>query len=439
MIPSRPSVRFDSRVVIQIILARPRLAVSPRGEDARGRRSPQSHALTRRHCERMLCTRTACTPSYARSSLAPGSAPGALFHRAPLGQRSRIIHPSRRTLFMPGNPPPRVGPSAKSQKRLRADVRGGDSRFKRRVDEVYAEKPTLELWHDLSARLKSEDILPARWRDASVQHVTTQNVEMNALIGDKIFGTALMSELVENKLVKDVGEATRQYSQLASNAVMSKLVSEVLPHHVENNREAETHSAGTLIEAAVYMVNQMAGGPQAIKQLARWFVWHVVISGVMDGTIANPKGLIIELNGKTSSERDRTTPDHEPEFEARCIWPAENHIHETRARGRSKAAAEEGAAREMLELYGHDIYNAPSQNSKKEKTKKDLKKENAYGQLLTLGGVCSCNIISAVNEQPQFVATAELGGESCVAEASTKKQAMRLASQQLLESMGEYD
>ena len=41
--------------------------------------------------------------------------------------------------------------------------------------------------------------------------------------------------------------------------------------------------------------------------------------------------------------------------------------------GRSKAAAEEGAAREMLELYGHDIYNAPSQNSKKEKTKKDLK------------------------------------------------------------------
>ena len=54
-------------------------------------------------------------------------------------------------------------------------------------------------------------------------------------------------------------------------------------------------------------------------------------------------------------------------------------------------------------------------------------------------GVCSCNMISAVNEQPQFVATAELGGESCVAEASTKKQAMRLASQQLLESMGEYD
>ena len=110
---------------------------------------------------------------------------------------------------------------------------------------------------------------------------------------------------------------------------MSKLVSEVLPHHVENNREVETHSAGTLIEAAVYMVNQMAGGPQAIKQLAEMVcVASAVISGVMDGTIANPKGLIIELNGKTSSERDRTTPDHEPEFEARCIWPAENHIHE---------------------------------------------------------------------------------------------------------------
>jgi len=390
----------------------------------------------------MLNTRTVRAPSFVRSSLSPGSAPGAptpAFHRAPLGQRSRSILPARRTLFMTGIPPPRVGPSAKSQKRLRADVRGGDARFKRRIDEVYSEKPTLELWHDLSSRLKAEDILPARWRDVSVQHVNTQNVEMNALIGDKIFGTALLNELIVNKLVKDVGEATRRYSQLASNAMMSKLVSEVLPHHVENNREAEIHSAGTLIEAAVYMVNQMAGGPQAIQQLARWFVWHVVINGVMDGTIANPKGLIIELNGKTSSERDRTTPDHEPEFEARCVWPAENHIHETRARGRSKAAAEEGAAREMLELYGHDIYNAPSQNHKKEKTKKDLKKENAYGQLLTLGGRCNCNMVSAKNEQPLFVATAELGSESCVAEASTKKQAMRLASQQVLESLGEYD
>jgi len=340
---------------------------------------------------------------------------------------------------MPGIPPPRVGPSAKSQRRLRADVRGGDARFKRRIDEAYSEKPTLELWHDLSSRLKAEDILPARWRDVSVQHVTTQNVEMNALIGDKIFGTALLTELIVNKLVTDVGEATRRYSQLASNAMMAKLVSEVLPHHVENNREAEIHSAGTLIEAAVYMVNQMAGGPQAIQQLARWFVWHVVINGVMDGTIANPKGLIIELNGKTSSERDHTTPDHEPEFEARCVWPAKNHIHETRARGRSKTAAEEGAAREMLELYGHDIYNAPSQNHEKQKTIKDLKKENAYGQLLTLGGRCNCNMVSEKNKQPLFVATAELGSETCVAEASTKKQAMRLASQQVLESLGEYD
>ena len=105
-----------------------------------------------------------------------------------------------------------------------------------------------------------------RSRDVAAQHVTTQNGATTALLGAKRFGPALMSELGENKWVPDGGEATRQYSQLASNAVMSKLVSEVLPHHVENNREAETHSAGTLIEAAVYMVNQMAGGPQAIKQ-----------------------------------------------------------------------------------------------------------------------------------------------------------------------------
>ena len=91
---------------------------------------------------------------------------------------------------MGGAPPPRLGPSAKSQKRLKLDVFGGDQWFKRKCEDAYREKPSLELWHDLSSRLIEADIVPTRLRDVTQQHVSTSDVEMHALIGDKIFVAA---------------------------------------------------------------------------------------------------------------------------------------------------------------------------------------------------------------------------------------------------------
>jgi len=343
---------------------------------------------------------------------------------------------------MVGAPPPRSGPSARSQKRLRTDVCGGDARFQRRIEALYPEPPGLEIWFELSGRLVANDILPSRLRDVNLQHVSTNEVEMRALIGDKIFGAALLEELVLTGLVQGTGEATRQYSLVASNASMAQFVAEVLPLHVEGGREAEEHSAGTLIEAAVYMVNQMPGGQQAIKQLARWFVYNVVVRGRKQGTIANPKGLILELNGKTMSERIPGTPDHAPEFAARCIWPAQNPIHETKAIGRSKTTAEAAAAKEMLDIFGHDIYNAEPQEPAKLREKKDARLANAYGELLTLGGFLvggDAVLVSAPGETPRFVATMRYGREETRAEGPTKSIAKRDASRQLLELIGEYD
>ena len=345
---------------------------------------------------------------------------------------------------MGGAPPPRLGPSAKSQKRLKLDAFGGDQRFKRKCEDVYREKPSLELWHDLSSRLIEADIVPTRLRDVTQQHVSTSDVEMHALIGDKIFGAALLEEIVGNRLCKDTGEATRQYSEVASNASMAQLVSECLPQHVQGGREVEEHSAGTLVEAAVYMVNQMAGGPQAVQQLAKWFVYNVVVEGKKQRRFTNPKGLIIELNGHTMSHRIEGTADHEPAFQARCVWPKEaprEQQRETTAIGKSKKEAEANAAKEMLEIYGHEIYNAPAQESAKLKEKKDLKMENAYGHLLTLGGVLvgECINTASTNETARYVATVRLGNDEARAEATSKKQAIRLASQQILEANGEYD
>ena len=95
----------------------------------------------------------------------------------------------------------------------------------------------------------------------------------------------------------------------------------------------------------------------------------------------------------------------------------------------------------MLEIYGHEIYNAPAQESAKLKEKKDLKMENAYGHLLTLGGVLvgECINTASTNETARYVATVRLGNDETRAEATSKKQAIRLASQQILEATGEYD
>ena len=343
---------------------------------------------------------------------------------------------------MTGAPPPRTGPSARSQKRLRVDVCGGDARFKRRVEMLYPEPPGLEIWLELSGRLMANDIVPTRLRDVNLHHVCTNEVEMRALIGDKILGAALLEELVWTGLVLDTGEATRQYSLVASNASMAQFAAEVLPSHVEGGRDVEEHSAGTLIEAAVYMVNQMPGGQQAIKQLARWFVYNVVVHGRKQGTIANPKGLILELNGATMSQRIPGTPDHAPEFAGRCVWPAQNPIHETKAVGKSRTTAEAAAAKEMLDMYGHDIYNAEPQEPKKVKEKREARLANAYGQLLTLGGFLVGNdavLVSAPGEVPRFVATMRYGRHETRAEGPTKSIAKRDASRQLLELLGEYE
>ena len=96
----------------------------------------------------------------------------------------------------------------------------------------------------------------------------------------------------------------------------------------------------------------------------------------------------------------------------------------------------------MLELYGHEIHNAPPQEPAKEKEKKDAKLANAFGHLLTLGGIIvggDAVLISEPGDPPRFVATMRYGNEEARAEASTKSDAKRNASRQLLELIGEYD
>lgn len=346
-------------------------------------------------------------------------------------------------------PTTQTGPSSKSQLKLKMESRGESIAWKRKADKLYSgEEPKLDLWLKLSQALIDEDIVPARLRGLNQHHVCTTRVELDALVGDKILGAALMKKLVESELCQDTGQATKFFSKVASNAVFLEYLHEILPARIiedQLNCTLESHSAGTTIEAAVYHVNKVVGGEQAIEQLANWLVYKVVVKGTEAGMINNPKGLLIENFGHTESVRIEGTPDHAPEYEATARWPRDVNPPwrpdepqlVKKAKGTSKKDAESKAALILLKAHYAEITTAPPMQPK---TKFEARMENAVGHLITLGG--SCVSVTQVNEgevPPLFVAIMQYGQQTASASASTKKQAQRLAAQQLLETAGEYN
>lgn len=342
-----------------------------------------------------------------------------------------------------------TGPSAKSQYKLKMESRGESQAWKRKAEKMFADgEPPLDLWHDRSQALIDNDIIPARLRGVNQHHVSTVQVEMHALVGDKILGAALMEVLVNSGLCVDTGQVTKFYSNVSSNAVFLRYLHDILPARImedQINGNMEAHSAGTTIEAAVYKVNGYAGGPQAVEQLAKWLVYKVVFQGTQSGEISNPKGLLLENYGDVDSKRIEGTPDHAPEFIATARWPRENcpawrpdePQRVTQAKGTSKKNAEASAALVILKQYEHEIINAPPMQPKE---KLELKMENAVGHLYTLGGICeSTTEIKDGDGPPLHVAVMRFGQQTASAQATTKKHAMRLAAQQLLEAAGEYD
>ena len=94
-----------------------------------------------------------------------------------------------------------TGPSAKSQYKLKMESRGESQAWKRKAEKMFADgEPPLDLWHDRSQALIDNDIIPARLRGVNQHHVSTVQVEMHALVGDKILGAALMEVLVNSGL-----------------------------------------------------------------------------------------------------------------------------------------------------------------------------------------------------------------------------------------------
>ena len=113
--------------------------------------------------------------------------------------------------------------------------------------------------------------------------------------------------------------------------------------------------------------------------------------------------------------------------------------------GKSKKAAEAQAALLLLTDYGHIIksVDAGDEDESARAEKKRARLENAFGEAKTFGAhLVSCENVRGSGQPPLFVAMMRLASHACtlefVAEADTKKQAVRAASQQLLAAIGKY-
>ena len=359
-----------------------------------------------------------------------------------------------------GDPPPRTGPSAKSQRRLSDDFRGGAHAFRRRVQEVYGDdEPALNEWHDLCGRLVDNGLLPTRLCELSLTESSSRDVELRALIGMQIVGRYELEEMFTNKLVATTGEAQRFFSDIASAQTFTDLCPKLFPYRDPNSAERRgawtqekerANAASTIIAAAAYDVSRLRGGESALKQLAKFLCFSALAQRRMTAQqIANPKGLLLELNGETISERVPGTADHEPVFAAEAIWPAktsgEPPKFQRQALGKSKKAAEAQAALLLLTDYGHIIksVDAGDEDESARAEKKRARLENAFGEAKTSGAhLVSCENVRGSGQPPLFVAMMRLASHACtlefVAEADTKKQAVRAASQQLLAAVGKY-
>jgi hypothetical protein len=343
---------------------------------------------------------------------------------------------------------------------LSDDFRGGAHAFRRRVQEVYGDdEPALNEWHDLCGRLVDNGLLPTRLCELSLTESSSRDVELRALIGMQIVGRYVLEEMFTNKLVATTGEAQRFFSDIASAQTFTDLCPKLFPYRDPNSAERRgawtqekerANAASTIIAAAAYDVSRLRGGESALKQLAKFLCFSALAQRRMTAQqIANPKGLLLELNGETISERVPGTADHEPVFAAEAIWPAktsgEPPKFQRQALGKSKKAAEAQASLLLLTDYGHIIksVDAGDEDESARAEKKRARLENAFGEAKTFGAhLVSCENVRGSGQPPLFVAMMRLASHArtleFVAEADTKKQAVRAASQQLLAAIGKY-
>ena len=220
--------------------------------------------------------------------------------------------------------------------------------------------PGLRTWHLALRDVPLARILP---RDAdfgpgvSDQERDGETAERLAFFGDKLLNSAVASAVYERHgLALSTGEMSTLVARARSNQLFAKLLPKLLREDMvaatpaDAARRGRAHSAGTMVEAAVFLVFEK-GGDAASAAIAEvgFFLLAEAAAGPTASDVTNHKGTLVELvaKGVPGSLRSKGLGPQAPDQEFEAVAKLDGAS--ASARARTKREAEQRAARGVFE------------------------------------------------------------------------------------------
>jgi dsRNA-specific ribonuclease len=226
-------------------------------------------------------------------------------------------------------------------------------------DENHASSPpSLKIWWRVLRDVPLARILP---RDSDFgagvgdERRSGETAERLAFFGDKMLNAAVASALYD---LHGLSLSTGDMSTLAARARSNRMFANLLPALLREDMVAATpqdavllgrsHSAGTMVEAAVFLVRTEFGGADAdaaIAEVGAFLLHSATAGGTHVSDVVNHKGTLLELVQKGvpgTLRSEGVGPEGiDQEFEA----VAELDGASAKAKARTKRGAEQKAAR----------------------------------------------------------------------------------------------
>ena len=223
--------------------------------------------------------------------------------------------------------------------------------------------PGLRMWHRALRDVPLARILPrdadfgAGADDAVAVERDGETAERLAFFGDKLLNAAVASAVYDRHgLALSTGEMSTLVARARSNQLFARLLPKLLREDMvaatpeDAVRRGRAHSAGTMVEAAVFLVFENGGeaASAAIAEVGA-FLLAEAAAGPTASDVTNHKGTLVELvaKGVPGSLRSKGLGPQAPDQEFEAVAKLDGAS--ASARARTKREAEQRAARGVFE------------------------------------------------------------------------------------------
>ena len=129
--------------------------------------------------------------------------------------------------------------------------------------------PSLAQWHAAVHKIPKESVLPLGFGSPS------NEANVAAFLGDKLLGSAIALAQYENASAareRGVGQLSELQGTATANRMLAACLPTILPDHTDPSilelAEAQEHTAGTMVEAAVAAVHQQLDDAESRAAIA---------------------------------------------------------------------------------------------------------------------------------------------------------------------------